>query len=71
MKRNPRGFRPEMRRRLAYILLGMGLLFSSASSLLVQTGQSTWPTADRHIFSWIEWILIILGLAWNCLRLEL
>jgi hypothetical protein len=63
MMRNLRGFRPDMRHRLAYILVGMSGPFGSSSALLMQLGRSTWPIADRHIFSWIEWILGILGLA--------
>jgi hypothetical protein len=63
MKRNLRGFRPDMRHRFVHILLGMSALFSASSALLMQLGRSTWPMADRDIFSWIEWMLGILGLA--------
>jgi hypothetical protein len=63
IKRNLRGFRPDKRWRLTYILIGIGSLLSSSSLLLIQVGRSTWPTVDRHILSWIEGIFIILSLA--------
>jgi hypothetical protein len=63
MRRNLRGFRPDMRWRLTYILLGMGGLLGAFSSLLMQTGQSTWPAVDRHVLSLIEGMLVLFALA--------